>query len=99
MTGRLLPLLLLLLLFAAGYCPADDDHEAALRLREQEEILPLEELLTRIKLGQDARILEIESEREHGRPIYEIEYVDGQGRIHEVSIDAASGRVLGEDEE
>jgi len=97
MTGKLLPLLLLL--FAAGYCPADDDHEAALQLREREEILPLEELLTRIKLGPDARVLEIESEHEHGRLIYEIEYVDGQGRIREVSIDAASGRVLGEHEE
>jgi uncharacterized membrane protein YkoI len=89
-------LILPLLVVGNGYA---DDHEAAYRLRERREILPLEELLRRLNLGADTRILEIESEFEHGRRVYEIEYLDRNGRIHEVLIDAGSGEVLADEEE
>jgi uncharacterized membrane protein YkoI len=72
------------------------DYEEAFRLRERREILPLEELIRRAGLNPDARILEIESEFEHGRRVYEIEYLDPRGRIREVLIDAGSGEVLTE---
>jgi uncharacterized membrane protein YkoI len=70
------------------------DFEEAFRLREGEEILPLEELLHHLGLGPDVRILEIENEFEHGRRVYEIEYLDRGGRIREVLIDADTGEVL-----
>jgi uncharacterized membrane protein YkoI len=76
-----------------------DDFEEAYRLRERREILSLEELLHRAGLEADARVLEIESELEQGRWVYEIEYVDGLGRIREVLIDARSGAVLAHEEE
>ena len=96
MIRALIPLLVILAISWPSY--GDEDHEDALRMREREEILPLEELLSRLNLGPGARILEIGSEREHGRPIYEIEYVDGKGRIREVYVDAATGDLLdGED--
>lgn len=76
-----------------------DDFEEAYRLRERREILPLEELLRRSGLGSDVRILEIESELEHGRRVYEIEYLDGSGRIREILIDARSGAVIADEEE
>lgn len=75
------------------------DYEDALRLRERREILPLEDLLRRAGLDADARILEIESEFEHGRRVYEVEYLDAQGRIHEILIDAGSGEVLGQEDD
>jgi uncharacterized membrane protein YkoI len=90
--------LLILSLAVTGPCRGDD-HDAAYRLRERQEILPLEELLRRAQLGPDARVLEIESELEHGRHIYEIEYVDSSGRIHEILVDAQSGKVLDRKEE
>jgi uncharacterized membrane protein YkoI len=96
MTRRLLPLLLALTVVSPG--GADEDHETAMRLREQDQILPLEELLSRLDLGADARVLEIESEREHGRSVYEIEYVDGRGRIREIAVDAATGEVISQEE-
>lgn len=71
-----------------------DDHEEARQLRERWDVLPLEELLNRSGLGADVRILEIESEFEHGRSVYEVEYVDGAGRIGRLHIDAGSGKVL-----
>jgi uncharacterized membrane protein YkoI len=76
-----------------------DDYEEAYRLRKRQEILPLEELLRRLDLGADTRILEIESELEHGRHVYEIEYLDRGGRVREVLIDARSGEVLADQEE
>jgi len=94
----LLPMAILSLAVVALACADDgDDHDEAYRLREQREILPLEELLRRLDLGEDTRILEIESEFEHGRYVYEIEYLDHRGRIHEVLIDARSGEVLAEE--
>ena len=90
--------LLMLSVAAAGLCRGDD-HEAAYRLRERQDILPLEELLRRAHLGADARILEIEREVLHGRHVYEIEYVDGNGRIREILIDASDGKILSEEEE
>jgi len=89
-------LLLSLLVVGSGYA---DDYEEAYRLRERREILPLEELLRRLELGAETRILEIESEFEHGRRVYEIEYLDQRGRIREVLIDASSGEVLADEEE
>jgi uncharacterized membrane protein YkoI len=88
----------ILSLLAAGAVQGDD-YEEAFRLRESREILPLEELMRRLDLGPDARILEIESEFEHGRRVYEIEYVSGNGRIREVLIDARSGEILADEED
>ena len=88
----------ILSLLAAGAVQGDD-YEEAFRLRESREILPLEELMRRLDLGPDARILEIESEFEHGRRVYEIEYLSGNGRIREVLIDARSGEILADEED
>jgi uncharacterized membrane protein YkoI len=95
---RVLPPALILSLVVTGFCHGDD-YEQAYRLRERREILPLEELLRRHDLGPGSRILEIEIEFEHGHPLYEIEYLDGSGRIREVLIDARTGEALphGED--
>lgn len=88
-------LALVVLLVATGSVADGYDYHDAFRLRESREILPLEDILDRAGLGEDTRVLEIEIEREHGVLVYEIEYVDEQGRIREVYIDARTGAVLG----
>jgi len=75
---------------------ADEDHDAALSLRERGEILSLEELMRRMDLGEDARILEIESAIEHGRALYEIELLERGGRIRKILVDARTGAVVKE---
>lgn len=77
---------------------ASDDHEEARRLRLDEQILPLETIVERAGLGPDTRILEVETGFEHGRRVYEIEYVTAGGRIMEVAVDARSGEVLEREE-
>jgi uncharacterized membrane protein YkoI len=94
----LIPLALALASAAAAPVKADDDHDSALRLRERREILPLEEIMRRLDLGQDVRILEIESEMEHGAALYEIEYVERGGRIRKIRVDARSGQLLGDED-
>ena len=90
--------IVILSLAAAGIGHADD-YEEAYRLRERQQIMPLEELLRRLDLGTDIRILEIETEFEHGRRVYEIEYLNRDGRIRKILIDARSGDVLAAEEE
>ena len=54
--------------------------------------------MRRLDLGKDVRILEIESEMEHGAARYEIEYLEPSGRIRKIQVDARTGAVLGEDD-
>jgi hypothetical protein len=83
----------ILTLAVIGPCHSHD-YEDAYRLREHRDILPLEELLRRHDLGPGARILEIETEVEQGRILYEIEYLDGSGRVREIWMDARTGETV-----
>lgn len=99
---KLTTLLLLPMLVATGYLQADskgNDHERAYQARQQEKILSLEEILGKLDLGPDTRLLEVEHEQEHGRDIYEIEYLTTDGDIYELEVDAATGQVLKQERE
>lgn len=95
MRHRIIRLLLLATAgLGVGGAVADGDHEEARRLRRDEEVMPLETIVERAGIGADSRILEVETEFEHGRRVYEIEYVTAGGRIMEVVVDAGTGEVL-----
>jgi uncharacterized membrane protein YkoI len=94
---KLIILLLLPWMLAAGHVLADrkgSDHERAYQARQNDSILSLEEILGKLDLGPDIRLLEVELEREHDRDIYEIEYLTNDGDIYELEVDAATGKVL-----
>jgi uncharacterized membrane protein YkoI len=84
----------LLLLAVAGPGLADDDHERARAALERGELLPLAVLLERLAPVIDGDIIELELDREDRRWVYEISYIDGQGRLIELEVDAADGTVL-----
>jgi len=84
---------------AAGLAWSDNDHEEAYELRQSREILPLDTILERADIPREARILEIEAEHEHGRRLYEIEYVSSDGHITELKVDARTGEVLEREED
>jgi len=71
----------------------DIDHDEARVLRERGIILPLAEILDRNMPRPGARLIEAELEREHGRLIYELEYLSG-GEVYKLRIDAVSGAAL-----
>ncbi len=56
-------------------------------------------MLARLHETQPGRVSEVELEEEDGMTIYEIELVTPDGRLIEVEIDAASGRILALDQD
>lgn len=73
---------------------ADDDHEKARMLQQENEILSLEAILERLPAASDSRLLELELEHEQGTWVYEIEMLHPDGRVREYEVDAVTGEVL-----
>ena len=63
-------------------------------LREAGKILPMEDILARVRSAQPGQVVEIELEREQGRLVYEVKLIDDADAIHKLELDAASGEVL-----
>jgi len=68
-----------------------DDAWEALR---DGKILPLSEVLTLIGPKIRGEIIETEFDYEDGQPVYEFKYVDLNGRVRELYVDARSGDIL-----
>lgn len=62
-------------------------------------VRPLEEILAEVRKTIRGDIVEIEFEKEDGRFIYEIEYVDPDGHLMEIKIDARTLAVISVGEE
>ena len=94
---RRLPTIALLLLFAtAGPADADKDHDRARGALERGEVLPLSAILERLAPVIEGDVIELELDREKGRWVYEITYIDGSGRLVELEIDATDASILKE---
>ena len=63
-------------------------------LVKQGKLLPLESILLLYPEKQYGKLLDLEAEREHGRVIYELEFLRADGRIIELEIDASNGLLL-----
>lgn len=96
---------MLLALLGVGLAPAsskdrnerrerDDDHERAREAVERVEMRPLAEILTLLRKEVPGEVVGVEVERERGVWIYELKVVDSAGRLREVYVDGATGRVL-----
>lgn len=80
---------------SAATALAGEDHERARRLQQAGEILSLEAVLEHVSIAPDSRLLEAELERAGDRWIYELEVLGPDGRVREHRVDAATGEVLG----
>lgn len=89
--------LLFLVLTLPGVLYAGGSHERARELVEQGAIMPLEQLIAQVQQEHDWRLLEAELEEEGQRIIYEIEWLDPQGRVHKIHYDANNGAVIAEE--
>lgn len=78
--------------------PADDDHRHQRgNWIEHEKVLPLEQILALHRERIQGRLLDLEVEQAHGKIIYEVEYMDSRGVVHEIHIDARTGALLKEE--
>jgi len=73
---------------------SERDHDDAWRARKGGSILPLPDVLAIVGPEIDGEIIETEFEYEHGRPVYEFKYVDRNGRVRELYVDARTGVIL-----
>ncbi len=88
-------LLAMLGLFSSSSIADDVSHEEALRLREQGLVLPFETVLDAIHdRYPEARLLEVELERDDGILVYEIELLTRERVVRELEIDARDGTWL-----
>jgi uncharacterized membrane protein YkoI len=94
----LLPATVLALVLAVSAVPlagmAGESHDTARKLREAGAILPLEDILSRARAVRAGEVLETELERKKGHYIYEVEILDGQGRVWELKLDAKTGDLV-----
>ncbi len=86
--------LAILLVVLADPALAGRDHLDLSEAVRRGEILSLPEIKARIGADIADRIVEIEVERKAGQIIYEIYYIDSEGRRREVEIDAKTGEPL-----
>jgi uncharacterized membrane protein YkoI len=82
----------------SGFAAADSlDQDQVLKLLNQGEILPLEEILQRHRDQLQGRLIDLELEHHKGRWVYELELLDAKGVVREYLIDAKSGKWLGQE--
>ncbi|MGE3148087.1 MAG: PepSY domain-containing protein [Pseudorhodoplanes sp.] len=87
-------LVLFFLLLLALPSLADDDHDRARAALARGEILPLTRILAVVEREVGGRVIKIKFDDDKGRYVYDVEAVSRDGRLVELSIDAATGAVL-----
>jgi uncharacterized membrane protein YkoI len=70
------------------------DHERARRAFQQGEIRPLSEILAGLRPELGGEVIKLELERKDGAYIYELRVLAPDGRVSELHVDAASGKVI-----
>jgi uncharacterized membrane protein YkoI len=73
---------------------ATEEYDDIRRLRQRGDILPLEQILQRVRRQRHGRVLETALQKERGRYVYNLELVDDRGHVWEMDIDATTGEVL-----
>jgi uncharacterized membrane protein YkoI len=90
--GSLLACLLLIMSYA-------DDHDVAKRLKDTGDIVPLATILKTVSTTHPGRVLEVQLQHQHGRPVYHVELVDAHGVVWYLQFDATQGALLHKDKE
>lgn len=72
----------------------DFDHDLARRLLEQGRILPLAEIVDKVRSEIPGEMLEVEFETDDGAYIYELKILRPDGRVQEIEVEAASGKIV-----
>jgi uncharacterized membrane protein YkoI len=73
----------------------DEDYERARRLQSSGVIVPIEQILTRVRATYpDGKVLEVEFKEKKNVLIYELEILDRGGSVRELHYDARNGELL-----
>jgi uncharacterized membrane protein YkoI len=83
-----------MLVIMSGASAGDDDHEAARRALEQGRALPLPEIIAKVAQQVPGKVIDVELEDEDGTPVYDLKVLSPQGRLQEIEVEAATGKIL-----
>lgn len=91
---------LALLIVAPTTVRADDDDRNVLEQAQKSgKVMPLADILDKIKPQIDGRIAGIEFGMDHDAAIYEIYWIDRDGRRRETHVDGHTAKILGNERE
>jgi len=93
----ILAIMLVPLAFAGLPAHADNDRREREELnaaRKRGDILALSDILDRLPAQIGNNIIEVEFEGDDGRFLYEIYYLDADGRRREITVDARDASIL-----
>lgn len=97
---RIGTILAALVLVTSAAMAGDISRETARELRNAGVILALESILDKVRERYpDARLLEADLEQDDGIYIYELEILTREGRVRELEVDAASARIIDDEED
>ncbi len=77
-----------------GEYDSEHDHERARRALECGEVMPLADVLAAVRPHIFGKVIETDFEREDGIWIYELKYINRQGHLVEIYVDARTGLIL-----
>jgi len=84
-------LIVVLLVSSSAYA---DDVDRVRQLRSNDAILPLNKILGSIEKQYPGSLLDVELEEEHGQILYEIRLLGRDHAVHEIKVDARSGKIV-----
>lgn len=71
------------------------DYEVARDAVSRGDFLPLDEILDIVATSHPGQLVELELETEDSIWVYEVEIVTPEGRLIEIDLNAATGQILG----
>jgi uncharacterized membrane protein YkoI len=71
-----------------------DDHERARRALQRGEIRSLTEIMAELRPRLDGDVIEVELEKGSGGYLYKFKILPLSGRLWEVYVDAATGKII-----
>jgi uncharacterized membrane protein YkoI len=74
-------------------------QDRARQLRENKDILPLEQILEQAKARHPGRLIEAELDQEENNWIYQIEILDENGVVWKMDYDATTSKLLKADQD
>jgi uncharacterized membrane protein YkoI len=93
--SRSLLLAVALWLAAGPAAMADEsDHERARQALQQGKIRALSEIMAQVRAELGGEVVKVKLDWEHGAYVYEFRVLAPDGRLSEVDVDAATGKVL-----
>src|SRR6185437_1239802 len=84
----------LVLATTSGTRADDDDHDFAKSALEQGRVLPLADIIAKVSRQVPGKVIEVELEDEDGSLVYDLKVLSPQGRLQEIEVNAATGKIL-----